>query len=77
MVGWFQRKSTGINVTAEAKPRTGLFQQKSSHDYVVLWQGREICRYKNVEDFIQAHIEGLRALDANQAELLESFYQGR
>jgi len=77
MVGCFERKSTEIIVAAEAKPRTGLFQQKSSHDYVVLWQGREICRYKNVEEFIQAHIEGLRALDANQAELLESFYHGR
>ena len=59
----------------ETKARTGLFQQKSTKDYVVMWKGREICRYASVHDFIEAHAEGLAALEASQEELLESFYK--
>lgn len=55
--------------------KTGLFQQKTTNDYVVMWKGREICRYASVRDFVDAHAEGLAALEANQADLLESFYR--
>ena len=57
------------------KQSTGVFLHKQHHDYVVLWQGREICRYASVEEFIDAHIVGLQALDASQADLLESYYK--
>lgn len=56
-------------------PKTGLFHRKSSDDYVVLWQDREICRYASMAAFVAAHAEGLESLEANQAELLASFYK--
>ena len=40
-----------------------------------MWKGREICRYASVRDFVDAHAEGLAALEANQADLLESYYR--
>ena len=59
----------------EPEARTGLFHQKTTNDYVVMWKGREICRYNSVRDFVDAHAEGLAALEANQTDLLESFYK--
>ena len=59
----------------EQEARTGLFQQKTTKDYVVLWKGREICRYASVRDFVDAHGEGLAALEVNQEDLLESYYR--
>ena len=55
--------------------KTGLFYRKSSDDYVVLWHGREICHYPSMEAFVIAHAEGLESLEANQAELLASYYR--
>lgn len=59
----------------EPEARTGLFEQKTTNDYVVMWKGREICRYASVRDFVDAHAEGLAALEANQVDLLESYYR--
>jgi hypothetical protein len=59
----------------EPEARTGLFEQKTTNDYVVMWKGREICRYASVRHFVDAHAEGLAALEANQADLLESYYR--
>ena len=59
----------------EQEGRTGLFEQKSTNDYVVMWKGREICRYASVRDFVEAHAQGLVALEANQADFLESYYR--
>jgi hypothetical protein len=73
MVGCFQRKSTGRNVVAEEK--TGIFRQKSTDDYVVLWRGQEVCRYRSIKEFVEAHVEGLQALEENQAELLDHYYR--
>lgn len=73
MVGWFQRKSS--NRVFMTSPRTGVFYRKTKDDYVVLWQGREICCYESIEAFIDAHLEGLEALESIQHELLESYYR--
>lgn len=75
MVGCFQRKSTARNKLADNDKRTGVFYSKSGDDYVVLWQGREVCRYGSLEEFVDAHQAGLEALEANQADLLESYYR--
>ncbi|MBT5154649.1 MAG: hypothetical protein HOM44_11235 [Gammaproteobacteria bacterium] len=61
-------------MTQKPETRTGLFEQKTTNDYVVMWKGREICRYATVWDFVDAHAQGLAALEANQADLLESYY---
>jgi hypothetical protein len=73
MVGCFQRKSTGENMSVES--RTGVFLEKSSKDYVVIWRNREICRYGSIEAFVESHLEGIRALEADQADLLEQYYK--
>ena len=57
------------------KKRTGVFHSKAGDDYVVLWKGQEVCRYENIEAFIEAHQAGLLALDESQADLLEAYYQ--
>ena len=59
----------------DPEARTGLFQQKTTKDYVVMWKGREICRYASVQDFVYAHGEGLAALETSQEDLLESYYR--
>ena len=56
------------------KTRSGVFHNKSGSDYVVLWQGQEICRYESIEAFIDAHAAGLEALESSQADLLERYY---
>lgn len=61
--------------TADPSKRSGVFYSKTGKDYVVLWQGREICRYQTMADFVNAHVEGLKALDDSQADLLESYYR--
>ena len=62
-------------MTQKPETRTGLLEQKTTNDYVVMWKGREICRYASVRDFVEAHAQGLVALEANQADLLESYYR--
>ncbi|MDA0977358.1 MAG: hypothetical protein O3B72_02270 [Proteobacteria bacterium] len=54
---------------------TGVFLKKSSGEYLVIWRGREICRYASIEAFVDAHLEGLQALEDAQAQLLESYYR--
>ena len=41
----------------------------------MLWRGQEVVRYKSIEDFVEAHQAGLKALDECQADLLEKYYQ--
>lgn len=57
-----------------AKKRSGVFFSKSGNDFVVMWQDREVCRYKTMEAFVDAHVDGLAALEASQADLLERYY---
>ena len=68
------REQSGSDEGLEAA-RTGIFHRRSTGDYVVLWKGREICRYATIEDFIIEHERGLRAMEENQAELLGSIYR--
>ena len=57
------------------KQRTGIFFSKARQDYVVLWEGREVCRYESIDDFVEAHQKGLLALEENQADLLSEYYR--
>lgn len=79
MVGCFQRKSTCSRLLQMAekteKKRSGVFHSKSGGDYVVLWQGQEVARYATMEEFVEVHQAGLLALEENQADLLETYYQ--
>ena len=55
--------------------KTGIFLQKSSEELLVMWKGKEICRYASICDFVDAHADGIAALEANQEELLENYYK--
>ena len=61
-------------MSANHSQRSGIFYSKTEDDYVVLWRGREICRYPTMQDFVEAHIKGLDSLESNQADLLERYY---
>lgn len=62
-------------MASQSTTRTGLFHRKSTDDYVVLWQGRQIGIYPSIEAFVDAHLEGLIALEQNQNDLLETLYR--
>ena len=57
------------------KQHTGIFFSTARQDYVVLWEGREVCRYESIDDFVEAHQKGLLALEENQADLLSEYYR--
>jgi len=44
---------------------------------VVLWKGREICRYMSIEEFVDAHLEGIAALELKQEKLLSETYRDK
>ena len=54
--------------------KTGVFYSKADENFVVLWRGREICRYQTMEEFVEAHARGLDSLEDSQADLLERYY---
>lgn len=55
--------------------KTGIFHSKSAEELVVMAAGKEICRYASIEEFVCAHQQGLKALEENQADLLERYYK--
>ena len=40
-----------------------------------MWKGKEIGRYASLCDFVDAHADGIAALEANQEKLLENYYK--
>jgi hypothetical protein len=59
------------------KNKTGIFQLKSPPAIVVMWEGREICRYVSMEEFVDAHLEGIAALEVKQEKLLSDAYRDK
>jgi hypothetical protein len=63
------------------KNKTGVFQSKLppalAPAIVVMWKGREICRYVSMEEFVDAHLEGIAALEAKQEKLLNEAYRDK
>ncbi|MFT7221051.1 MAG: hypothetical protein ACI8Z1_002672 [Candidatus Azotimanducaceae bacterium] len=62
-------------MSTESPSKTGLYHRKSSGDYVVLWQGREIAVYASIDEFIDVHLQGLAALEESQNDLLDGLYK--
>ena len=61
----------------KTKNKTGIFQLRSPPAIVVMWKGREICRYASIEEFVDAHLEGIAALEAKQEKLLIEAYRDK
>ena len=59
------------------KKKTGIFQLRPPPAIVVMWKGREICRYASIEEFVDAHLQGITALEAKQDALLLEAYRDK
>ena len=76
MVGWYARKSTVTRMTErKVKNRTGIFHGKNPLAIVVMWRGKEICRYGSLEEFVDSHLELVEALEKKQEDLLTDEYR--
>jgi hypothetical protein len=42
---------------------------------VVMFRGKQVFRYKSIEEFIEAHIKGAKALEEKQENALRKYYQ--
>lgn len=62
-------------VLDKMKGRTGIFYSKNPDGVVVMFQGKEVFRYKSVDEFIEVHIKAVRALEEKQEEELASHYK--
>jgi hypothetical protein len=78
LVGWFLRKPNYTDMPQQnTKNKTGIFHLKSPPAIVVMWNGREICRYTSIDELVDAHIEGIAALEAKQEKLLIEAYRDK
>ena len=60
----------------KAIPRSGIFYRKDPVAVVVMFRGKEVFRYKSVEEFIEVHIKAMKALEQKQEDELERQYEG-
>ncbi len=60
----------------KARPRSGIFYRKDPAAVVVMFRGKEVFRYKSVEEFIEVHIKAMKALEQKQEDELERQYEG-
>ena len=60
----------------KAIPRSGIFYRKDPPAVVVMFRGKEVFRYKSVEEFIEVHIKAMKALEQKQEDELERQYEG-
>ncbi len=65
-----------LNSMSEQK-KTGIFYVKGPPGVAVMWQGREMYRYRSVEELVQAHVKAVRALEAVQGEKIENLIAGQ
>ena len=47
----------------KARLRSGIFYRKDPAAVVVMFRGKEVFRYKSVEEFIEVHIKAMKALE--------------
>ncbi len=57
------------------KVKTGIFYSKNPVGVVVMFRGKEVFRYKSVDEFIEVHIKAVQALEEKQEEELASHYK--
>jgi hypothetical protein len=58
-----------------SKGRTGIFYVKDPAGVVVMKDGEEIYRYKNVQEFVEAHAKGMAALEREMESEIEKAYR--
>ena len=49
------------------KAKSGIFYSKNPSGVVGMFRGKEVFRYKTVEELIEVHIKAMNALEEKQA----------
>lgn len=57
------------------KGRTGIFYTKDPAGVVVMQDGKEVCRYKSVQELVDAHVKGMVALEKEMEAVLARAYK--
>ncbi|MBD3647719.1 MAG: hypothetical protein HUJ31_09775 [Pseudomonadales bacterium] len=60
-----------------AEKKTGIFYVKDPAGVVVMWEGQEVYRYRNVEQFVAAHIHAVKAIESVKGEKIEKLIEGQ
>lgn len=59
---------------SSSRGKSGIFYTKDPAGLVVMFRGKQVFRYKSIEEFIEAHIKGAKALEEKQESALRKFY---
>jgi hypothetical protein len=59
----------------QRKGKTGLFYTKDPTGVVVMQNGKEVYRYKSVQELVDAHVKGMVALDKEMEAVLARAYR--
>ena len=54
--------------------KSGIFYSKNPSGVVGMFRGKEVFRYKTVEELIEVHIKAMNALEEKQESELEKNY---
>ena len=54
--------------------KSGIFYSKNTSCVVGMFRGKEVFRYKTVEELIEVHIKAMNALEEKQESELEKNY---
>lgn len=60
---------------SSSRGKSGIFYTKDPAGLVVMFRGKQVFRYKSIEEFIEAHIKGAKALEEKQEAELRRYYQ--
>ncbi len=55
--------------------KTGIFYSKDPKGVVVMCEGKEISRYRSVDELVETHVKGLEALQRELDATIESQYK--
>ena len=55
--------------------KTGIFYVKDPAGVLVMWQGKEVSRYRDVKAFVEIHMKGMEALEREVNALVEAEYK--
>ena len=60
---------------SSSRGKSGVFYTKDPAGLVVMFRGKQVFRYKSIEEFIEAHIKGAKSLEEKQESALRKYYK--
>ena len=58
-----------------SEKKTGIFYAKDPKAVVVMHEGKEVFRYRSVDELVEIHMKGLAALERELDATIESQYK--